>query len=70
MVSTAYSIYLFKNVFYWLHLPNCSLQQHQILNPLSEARDQTHTPKETMSGLSPTKPQWELLHILSKNTVL
>ena len=29
---------------------HCSLWQHQILNPLSEARDQTHTLMDTMSG--------------------
>ena len=30
--------------------PSRSLQQHQILNPLSEARDQTRILKETASG--------------------
>ena len=37
-----------------------SLWQHQILNQLSEARDQTHVFKETGSGAQPTEPQWEL----------
>ena len=30
--------------------PSHSLQQHQILNPLMEARDQTHTLMDTISG--------------------
>ena len=30
--------------------PRCSPQQHQILNPLSETRDQTHILTETTSG--------------------
>ena len=34
----------------------CSLQQHQILNPMSKTRDQTHIFTETTSGPSPTKP--------------
>ena len=36
-----------------------SLQQHQILNPLNEARDQTRILTET-SGPKPTEPQEEL----------
>ena len=28
----------------------CGLQQHQMLNPLSEARDQTRNVSDTMSG--------------------
>ena len=39
----------------------CSLWQHQIINPLSEARDRTCTLQETMSGSQPTEPQWEFL---------
>ena len=33
--------------------------QCQILNPLSEARDQTHIFTETMSDSWPNEPQWE-----------
>ena len=29
---------------------HCSLQSHQFLNPLSEARDQTHILTESVSG--------------------
>ena len=29
---------------------HCTLQQHRILNPLSQARDQTHILTETMLG--------------------
>ena len=36
------------------------LGQHQILNPLSKDREPTHILMETMSGLYPAKPQWEL----------
>ena len=32
---------------------HCSFQQHQILKPLSEARDQTHILMETISGSLP-----------------
>ena len=38
-----------------------SLWQCGILNPLSEARDQTRIVTETMLGLLPTEPQRELL---------
>ena len=37
----------------------CSLRQHWILNPLSEARDQTHILMGTMSGSLPAEPQQE-----------
>ena len=37
-----------------------SLQQCQILNPLSEARDQTLTLPNTMLGSQPTEPQGEI----------
>ena len=37
-----------------------SLRQHWILNPLSEARGQTHILKETTSGPQPKEPQREL----------
>ena len=40
----------------------CSLQQCQIPNTLSEARDQTLILTETMSGPLPTEPQLELLN--------
>ena len=40
-----------------------SLWQCQNLNPLSEARDQTHILTET-SGLQPAEPQKELLVML------
>ena len=40
-----------------------SLQQHQILNPLSEARDQTLIVMETVGSLT-QKPQWELLYFI------
>ena len=33
-----------------IHDLHCSLQQRQIFNPLSEARDQTHILMDTMSG--------------------
>ena len=33
--------------------------QHQILNPLSEAGDQTHIPMDTSEVRHP-EPQWEL----------
>ena len=46
----------------------CDLQhsswQHQILNPLSEARDQTCILTNTMSGSSPDGPWLKLLRIL------
>ena len=42
----------------------CSLRQRWILNPLSEARDQTGILMETMSGPSAPEPQWELLKIV------
>ena len=35
-----------------MHL-DCSLQQHQILNPLSEARDRTHILMDTSLVLNP-----------------
>ena len=41
-----------------------SLWQHQVLNPLSKARDQTYIFMDTMSGSSPAEPQWELLFLL------
>ena len=37
-----------------------SLHQHWILNPISEARDQTRILMDTMSGSKPIKPQWQL----------
>ena len=37
------------------------LQQCQILNPLSKARDQIRILVDTMSGSLPIEPQWELL---------
>ena len=37
-----------------------SLWQCQILNPLSEAQDQTHILVDTMSGSQLAEPQWEL----------
>ena len=40
-----------------------SLQQHRILNPLREDRDQTHILRETVSGSEPTEPQQELLYM-------
>ena len=43
----------------------CSLRQCWTLNPLSEARDQTHILMETVSSSQPAEPQWEL-----PNTVL
>ena len=43
-----------------------SLQQHWILNPLSEARDQTHILTDTMLGSYPAEPQWKLLSCLLK----
>ena len=40
----------------------CSLRQHhQILSPLSEARDQTCILMDTMLGSYPAEPQQELL---------
>ena len=40
----------------------CSLhQQCWILNPLSEARDQTCNLMDTSPGLLPAEPQWKLL---------
>ena len=39
-----------------------SLQPHQILNPLGEARDQTCILTETSSEPQPTEPQWVLLY--------
>ena len=41
-----------------------SLWQHQILNPLSKARDWTCLLMETMFGPQPTESQWELLDSL------
>ena len=38
----------------------CSLQQHWILNSLSEARDWTCLLMDTMSDSSPSKPQEKL----------
>ena len=38
----------------------CSLQQCQILNPLSKARDGTHILEDTMSGCQTAEPQQEL----------
>ena len=38
----------------------CSFQQHQILNPLSEARDWTFLLVDTMSASKPAEPQQEL----------
>ena len=32
-----------------------------VLNPLSEARDQTHILTDTVSGSDPAEPQWQLL---------
>ena len=37
-----------------------SSQQHQILNPLGEARDQTHVLINTTLGFVSAAPQWEL----------
>ena len=42
--------------------PHCSLCQGLILNPLSEARDQTHILTERMSGPEPPEPHPELLY--------
>ena len=36
------------------------LRQHQILNPLSKARDQTHILMETTLGPPSAEPQWQL----------
>ena len=41
------------------------LQQRQILNPLSEARDQTRILTDTMSGSSPPEPQHKLLQFFN-----
>ena len=46
-----------------------SLQQHQILNPLSEARNQTCILTDTMLGSLPTEPQRELQESNSENKV-
>ena len=47
----------------------CSLHhsswQCWILNPLSEARDQTHILMDTSCVLNPTEPQQKLLHLYS-----
>ena len=43
-----------------------SLWQHWILNPMSEARDQTHILTETISGPEPTEPQQEFLFLSLK----
>ena len=43
----------------------CSLWQCRILNPLSEARDQTYILTDTMSDSQPTEPQW----VLQKKTI-
>ena len=53
-----------------IHMCNlcCSLWQHQILNPLSEARDQTRILTDTMSGSSPAEPQWEQPYFILKHT--
>ena len=40
-----------------------TLQQHQILNPLREPRDQTHILTETTSCPQRTEPQGELLNV-------
>ena len=42
-----------------------TMQQHRILNPLSEARDRTLILMETMSASSPTEPQRERLVLLN-----
>ena len=39
----------------------CDLWQHQILNPMREARDHTHILMDTMLGSKPSAPQRELL---------
>ena len=39
---------------------HCSLWQHRILNPLSEAKDRTHILRDTMSGSQPAEPWREL----------
>ena len=39
---------------------HCSLWQWQILDSLSEARDQTRIITETMLGPEPAEPQWEI----------
>ena len=41
--------------------PTPQLWKCQILNPLRQARDQTHTATETMPDPQPTVPQWKLL---------
>ena len=54
-------------VFLGLHLRHMEVptlgvksQQHQILNPLSEARDGTRILMDTLSGFQPAELQWEL----------
>ena len=39
---------------------HCRLRQRRILNPMIEARDQTHTLMNTMLGFQPTEPQEQL----------
>ena len=38
----------------------CGMRQHQIFNPLNEARDQTHILTDNMLGSKPNEPQQEL----------
>ena len=42
------------------HIWQPVLQQHQIINPLSKARDQTHILIDTVSDSYPAKSQQEL----------
>ena len=55
--ATAIAILDLSHIFNLHH----SLWQCQILNPLREARDQTHILRNTMSGSWPAEPQWKLL---------
>lgn len=41
--------------------PRCNLQQHWILNPLSQARDGACILTEKTLGPQPAEPQWECL---------
>ena len=41
--------------------------QHQILNPLREARDRTRLPHRYSSDIYPTEQQWELPGVLQVN---
>ena len=53
-----------NNAGYKLHLwPMCSLLQCWILNPLSEARNQTRILIDMVSGSQHEEPQWELMNI-------